>query len=103
LFLIDKNDKNRFFNDSYLFLQTQQYLEKFMIIFEDKIKEEKKKLFNENDILNYLKDNKQARIKLTNVLKSEICFINKIDQKIAKSWKYYQEFEKMCKELDGDI
>ncbi|EAL6890200.1 DUF2972 domain-containing protein, partial [Campylobacter jejuni] len=19
------------------------------------------------------------------------------------SWKYYQEFEKMCKELDGDI
>ncbi|EAK0630800.1 DUF2972 domain-containing protein, partial [Campylobacter jejuni] len=22
---------------------------------------------------------------------------------IVASWKYYQEFEKMCKELDGDI
>ncbi|WP_267255126.1 DUF2972 domain-containing protein, partial [Campylobacter jejuni] len=22
---------------------------------------------------------------------------------IVASWKHYQEFEKMCKELDGDI
>ncbi|EAK2257115.1 DUF2972 domain-containing protein, partial [Campylobacter jejuni] len=22
---------------------------------------------------------------------------------IVASWKYYQEFEQMCKELDGDI
>ncbi|EAL7928142.1 DUF2972 domain-containing protein, partial [Campylobacter jejuni] len=22
---------------------------------------------------------------------------------IVASWKYYQEFEKMCKELDGNI
>ncbi|EOH7218462.1 DUF2972 domain-containing protein [Campylobacter jejuni] len=22
---------------------------------------------------------------------------------MVASWKYYQEFEKMCKELDGDI
>ncbi|HEA8214031.1 TPA: DUF2972 domain-containing protein, partial [Campylobacter jejuni] len=103
LFLIDKNDKNRLLSDSCLFLQTQQYLRKFMIVFENKIKEEKKKLFSENDILNYLRDNKQARIKLKNVLKHEINFTKKTNQKIVASWKYYQEFEKMCKELDGDI
>lgn len=104
LFLIDKNDKNRLLSDSCLFLQTQQYLRKFMIVFENKIKEEKKKLFSENDILNYLRDNKQMRIKLKNVLKHEINFTKKTNQKIVASWKYYQEFEKMCKELDdGDI
>ncbi|ELE5864404.1 DUF2972 domain-containing protein [Campylobacter jejuni] len=104
LFLIDKNDKNRLLSDSCLFLQTQQYLRKFMIVFENKIKEEKKKLFSENDILNYLRDNKQVRIKLKNVLKHEINFTKKTNQKIVASWKYYQEFEKMCKELDdGDI
>ncbi|EAH5192519.1 DUF2972 domain-containing protein, partial [Campylobacter jejuni] len=103
LFLIDKNDKNRLLSDSCLFLQTQQYLRKFMIVFENKIKEEKKKLFSENDILNYLRDNKQARIKLKNVLKHEINFTKKTNQKIVASWKYCQEFEKMCKELDGDI
>ncbi|HEB7558187.1 TPA: DUF2972 domain-containing protein [Campylobacter coli] len=104
LFLIDKNDKNRLLSDSCLFLQTQQYLRKFMIVFENKIKEEKKKLFSENDILNYLRDNKQVRIKLKNVLKHEINFTKKTNQKIVASWKYYQEFEQMCKELDdGDI
>ncbi|EJM0148263.1 DUF2972 domain-containing protein, partial [Campylobacter jejuni] len=103
LFLIDKNDKNRLLSDSCLLLQTQQYLRKFMIVFENKIKEEKKKLFSENDILNYLRDNKQVRIKLKNVLKHEINFTKKTNQKIVASWKYYQEFEKMCKELDGDI
>ncbi|EJM0518577.1 DUF2972 domain-containing protein, partial [Campylobacter jejuni] len=98
------NDKNRLLSDSCLFLQTQQYLRKFMIVFENKIKEEKKKLFSENDILNYLRDNKQVRIKLKNVLKHEINFTKKTNQKIVASWKYYQEFEKMCKELDdGDI
>lgn len=103
LFLIDKNDKNRLLSDPCLFLQTQQYLRKFMIVFENKIKEEKKKLFSENDILNYLRDNKQVRIKLKNALQHEIDFTKKTNQKIVASWKYYQEFEKMCKELDGDI
>ncbi|EDO9534861.1 DUF2972 domain-containing protein, partial [Campylobacter coli] len=33
-----------------------------------------------------------------------INFTKKTNQKIVASWKYYQEFEKMCKELDdGDI
>ncbi|ECL9314969.1 DUF2972 domain-containing protein, partial [Campylobacter coli] len=42
--------------------------------------------------------------KLKNVLKHEINFTKKTNQKIVASWKYYQEFEKMCKELDdGDI
>lgn len=101
LFLIDKNNKNRLINDHCLFLQTQQYFKKFMTIFANKIETEKKKLFNENDILNYLMNNEEIRRKLYDVLKPEIYFTKKINQKIINSWKYYQEFEKMCEELDG--
>lgn len=45
----------------------------------------------------------RRQIKLKNVLKHEINFTKKTNQKIVASWKYCQEFEKMCKELDGDI
>ncbi|MCR6584442.1 DUF2972 domain-containing protein [Campylobacter insulaenigrae] len=101
LFLINQNDKNELISNYHLFLKTQQYLKNFMIVFERKIKEEKKKLFNEYDILDYLKENKILRVKLKNVVESEIKFTKKINQKITNSWKYYQEFEKMCEELDG--
>ncbi|WP_412175541.1 DUF2972 domain-containing protein [Campylobacter sp. IFREMER_LSEM_CL1085] len=102
LFLINKSDKDRFLDDYCLFLHTQEYLEKFMTVFENKVKKERKKLFNENDILNYLKRNKQIRTQLKKALHAEICFIKNINQNIITSWKYYQEFERMCKELDGD-
>ncbi|WP_454468951.1 DUF2972 domain-containing protein, partial [Campylobacter jejuni] len=100
LFLIDKYDRDRLSNDCCLFLRTQQYLEKFMIVFEKKVKKEKEKLFDEREILNYLKHNKQIRIKLKKALHTEICFIKNINQDIIVSWRHYQEFEKMCKDLD---
>ncbi|EAJ4919194.1 TPA: DUF2972 domain-containing protein, partial [Campylobacter jejuni] len=44
------------------------------------------------------------RVKLKNILDKELVHIKQHRPDIVASWKYYQEFEKMCKELDdGDI
>ncbi|EAH6971378.1 DUF2972 domain-containing protein, partial [Campylobacter jejuni] len=52
------------------------------------------------DVLNYLKENKELRVKLKNILDKELVHIKQHRPDIVASWKYYQEFEQMCKELD---
>ncbi|EAH9712673.1 DUF2972 domain-containing protein, partial [Campylobacter jejuni] len=46
---------------------------------------------------------KLIRNKVFNMLHKELKFIKQYRPDIVASWKYYQEFEQMCKELDGDI
>ncbi|ECO1974016.1 DUF2972 domain-containing protein, partial [Campylobacter jejuni] len=89
--------------DSKLFDITKKYLNNFIKALEERIELEKAKLFKEEDVLNYLKENKELRVKLKNILDKELVHIKQHRPDIVASWKYYQEFEKMCKELDGDI
>ncbi|MBZ7938905.1 DUF2972 domain-containing protein, partial [Campylobacter sp. W0014] len=84
-----------------LVLMLQKYLIEFMEILEEKIELEKAKLLKEEDVLNYFKENKELRLKLKNILDKELVHIKKYRPDIVASWKYYQEFEKMCEELDG--
>ncbi|RTJ57632.1 DUF2972 domain-containing protein [Campylobacter jejuni] len=86
--------------DSKLFDVTKRYLNNFFEALEERIELEKAKLFKEKDVLNYLKENKELRIKLKNILDKELVHIKQHRPDIVASWKYYQEFEKMCKELD---
>ncbi|EAH4946439.1 DUF2972 domain-containing protein [Campylobacter jejuni] len=89
--------------DSKLFDATKRYLNNFIEALEERIELEKAKLFKEKDVLNYLKENKELRIKLKNILDKELVHIKQHRPDIVASWKYYQEFEKMCKELDSNI
>ncbi|EHS6666551.1 DUF2972 domain-containing protein [Campylobacter jejuni] len=89
--------------DSKLFDVTKRYLNNFIEALEERIDLEKAKLFKEKDVLNYLKENKELRVKLKNILDKELVHIKQHRPDIVASWKYYQEFEKMCKELNGNI
>ncbi|HEG2559086.1 TPA: DUF2972 domain-containing protein, partial [Campylobacter jejuni] len=83
--------------DSKLFDVTKRYLNNFIEALEERIDLEKAKLFKEKDVLNYLKENKELRVKLKNILDKELVHIKQHRPDIVASWKYYQEFEKMCK------
>ncbi|EDA4547004.1 DUF2972 domain-containing protein, partial [Campylobacter jejuni] len=89
--------------DSKLFDVTKRYLNNFIEALEERIDLEKAKLFKEKDVLNYLKENKELRVKLKNILDKELVHIKQHRPDIVASWKYYQEFEKMCKELDQEL
>ncbi len=86
--------------DFELFDATKNYLNDFIRALEEKIELEKTKLFKEKDVLNYLKENKELRVKLKKLLDRELVHIKQHRPDIVASWKYYQEFEKICKELD---
>ncbi|HEB7643121.1 TPA: DUF2972 domain-containing protein [Campylobacter coli] len=89
--------------DSKLFDVTKRYLNNFIEALEERIDLEKAKLFKEKDVLNYLKENKELRVKLKNILDKELVHIKQHRPDIVASWKYYQEFEQMCKELDQEL
>ena len=54
----------------------------------------------EEQILIYLKENKILRKKLKQILDEELAHIKIHRPDIVASWKYYNEFEKICEELD---
>ncbi|EAC1631322.1 DUF2972 domain-containing protein, partial [Campylobacter jejuni] len=78
--------------DSKLFDVTKRYLNNFIEALEERIDLEKAKLFKEKDVLNYLKENKELRVKLKNILDKELVHIKQHRPDIVASWKYYQEF-----------
>ncbi|EOI0599784.1 DUF2972 domain-containing protein, partial [Campylobacter jejuni] len=74
----------------------------FLDVLYNKIRYIQNKKWSEENILSELLNNKSMRKKIFNMLNQELNFIKKYHPDIIASWKYYQEFEKMCKELDGD-
>ncbi|EPP4283525.1 DUF2972 domain-containing protein, partial [Campylobacter jejuni] len=74
--------------DSKLFDVTKRYLNNFIEALEERIDLEKAKLFKEKDVLNYLKENKELRVKLKNILDKELVHIKQHRPDIVASWKY---------------
>ncbi|WP_291951240.1 DUF2972 domain-containing protein [Campylobacter sp.] len=87
-----------------LFLKHKNYdkIKKYLSCFLDDIKYvvdfTEDTMMKECEVLDYLKNNLKARIKLKNILDKELIHIKQHRPDIVASWKYYQEFEKMCKE-----
>ncbi|MDE5925213.1 MAG: DUF2972 domain-containing protein [Helicobacter sp.] len=50
--------------------------------------------------MNDIKQEPEARKHIKCVLDKEVATIAQYRPDIVESWKYYQEFERMCKELD---
>ncbi|MBF7046466.1 DUF2972 domain-containing protein [Campylobacter volucris] len=102
ILLIQKDEYKILKNNKKLFLASKKYLNGYMNALEEHEKELKKHLVTENQILDYLKNNIELRIKLKNILDKELVYVKKNHSEYINRWKYYQEFEKMCEELDGE-
>lgn len=71
------------------------YLSNFLNDLKEVIDDTEKQMMSENDVLNYLKENESAKIKLKKILDIETSHIKQNRPDIVNSWKYYQEFEKL--------
>lgn len=87
--------------NSRLFEKYINVISKYIEKLDGYIKNIKSTLISENQILNSLKSNKTLRTKIKLILDQELKYIKQHRPDIVASWKYYQEFEKMCEELDG--
>ena len=88
-------------------LANKDYIKNKLQIFINKLKEvlifeEKFNKTNKEQLMNFLSQNKNEREFLKNIFDKETHFIKKHRPDIVASWKYYNEFEKMCAELDGE-
>ena len=76
------------------------YLKEFFKALEYWVNFKLQNQIKEEQILIYLKENKILRKKLKQILDEELAHIKIHRPDIVASWKYYNEFEKICEELD---
>ncbi|TLD90509.1 DUF2972 domain-containing protein [Helicobacter sp. MIT 03-1614] len=60
---------------------------------------ENKKKLSESQVLEYLREHTYLRIKFKQILDEHLAYIKQERPDIVASWKYYQEFERMCAEM----
>ncbi|HEB7568293.1 TPA: DUF2972 domain-containing protein [Campylobacter jejuni] len=95
--------------EDYKYIQTinikdiKKYFKFFLDCLHNTLDKLEKLKLSEKDILSFLIQRQEYRLKLKEILDKELQIIKEHRPDIVASWKYYQEFEQMCKELDGDI
>lgn len=99
-FYITQEDYEILKSNDKFFSTTKNYLKDFAYKLDERIKLEESLMINEKDVLEYLRNNKQARLDIKSILDEDLIHIKTHRPDIVASWKYYQEFERMCEELD---
>ncbi|TKX30192.1 hypothetical protein CQA38_00700 [Campylobacter sp. MIT 12-5580] len=82
-----------------LLKQIKSYLQDFLRALKERINTEQNKLYKEEDILNYLFENKTLSKKLLYILQNNLKHIKQNRADIVSSWKYYQEFMDFAKHI----
>ncbi|HFU3718639.1 TPA: DUF2972 domain-containing protein, partial [Campylobacter jejuni] len=98
--LINQEDIHKI--DKYYEHIITQYQINFLNILEKRIKYIQKNKITAEQVLDYLHRNSELKKILKQILDEELIHIKQHRQDIVASWRYYQEFEKMCEELDGE-
>ncbi|MBS4314208.1 DUF2972 domain-containing protein [Campylobacter vulpis] len=85
--------------DEKLFKKAKAYLNDFILCLNDKYKTYEKHFQKETDVLTHFKTHRQEAFIFKRIFDKEFVHIKTHRPDIVASWKYYQEFEKMCENL----
>ena len=97
---INKQDLENFRKDDKIYQQSCIVLKNFIQSLEERMKQEAEKVLKIDDMMKYFKEEPLARKSIKSLLDDEVAMIEKYRPDIVASWSYYNEFEKMCEELD---
>lgn len=97
---ISKRELLAFRENKILYKATCKYLKNFMEKLQARFEQENNATLKIDDILQYLKRTPKARKNVQKIIKDDVAIIKKYRPDIVESWKYYNEFEKICAELD---
>lgn len=98
-FFLEEEQAKKLFNETHLLEFVKEKMQKYLYALKDKATSVENNKIKEEDVLAYLRANpKLARI-YKSYFDSEFTHIKTHRPDIVTSWKYYQEFESMCKEL----
>lgn len=96
ILLVKYNEYEVLKSNQELFLASKKYLNNYMDALEKHEQKIKDNLITEEQILDYLKDKKDLRIKLKKILDEDLTYVRENHPEYLQKWKYYQEFEKLC-------
>lgn len=102
VFMIKQDEFEQLIKDGKTFDKVKLYVTEYIGMLEESVDHNKSQLVNEADILLHLQANKSHREQLRNLMKAEAEYFKTYCGDIFSSWKYYQEFERMCME-EGDM
>ena len=96
---IKKQDFAKFKNNENYY-EIKNYISNFLQSLKNRILKENEQMCNTEQVLRVFKNNKETRLKFKQILDKELAHIKTHRPDIVASWSYYNEFEKMCEELD---
>ncbi|EIS2875563.1 DUF2972 domain-containing protein, partial [Campylobacter jejuni] len=96
ILLVKSNEYEMLKNNQELFLASKKYLNDYMDALEKHEQKIKDNLITEEQILDYLRDKKDLRIKLKQLIDDDLTYVRENHPEYLQKWKYYQEFEKLC-------
>ena len=76
------------------------FLRDYIKAIKNEVKRRKDVIFVEGQVLECLSQNNEMRKKIKQIFDNELNFLKANHPDIVASWRYYNEFEKMCNELD---
>ena len=95
-----KNEVENLLKDNELLGAVKEYLQGYVRALKANVDETLKHLINERQILDFLRNDKEKRKMLKDMCDKELRWLKANRPDIVESWQYYNEFEKMCAELD---
>lgn len=79
----------------------QRYFKDFCAALKEQIKVVQSKFLSQSQILEYLRNNKNARVKLRDLLECELSHLKATRPDIIDTWSDYKDFVDMCEEMDS--
>lgn len=98
--LIPKDEFSNFKSNEKLYEATQKFLRCYFDTFKNQVNTAQQNAISEKQIIEFLRSNKECRRFIKDLLDSELNYIKTHHPKFIQKWKYYLEFESLCKELD---
>lgn len=104
VFTTANDDKEKLLSNKSLLNKTQFYIKELVKAVLEHIDDVNatRKQITEKDVLEYFKTHKEQRELMKTIMAQHLMILKQIAPNIINSWKYYNEFETLCKELDGE-
>ncbi len=96
VFMINRDEFTKLVKDYKVYEKVRLYIAEYIDMLEASVKSNKSQLVSETDILLHLQENKPHREQLQELMKMEAKYFKTYCRDIFSSWKYYQEFERIC-------
>ncbi|TBR78379.1 DUF2972 domain-containing protein, partial [Campylobacter novaezeelandiae] len=99
IIFMDNKEYDLLYKNLKLYKEVLNWISLFLKSLKERIVQEQQKEIKVCEVLEYFYINKQEALQFKNILDYELTHIKEHRPDIIASWKYYEEFERMCQKI----